>query len=74
MCGMTPFLNRPERTTFDAGSHAHLLVAETGGLVARESPEEVMAEIEFRATHLSSLMEDMFKEVMEREWWEDDEA
>lgn len=39
-----------------------------------ESPEEVMAEIEFRATHLSSLMEDMFKEAMNREWAEDDEA
>ncbi|HZI33950.1 MAG TPA: hypothetical protein VFF11_16545 [Candidatus Binatia bacterium] len=50
------------------------MVAETGGLVAMESPEAVMAEIEFRATHLSSLMEEMFAEAMKREWWSGDEA
>lgn len=71
---MTPFLNRTDRTIAGvAEHHAHLLIAETGGMVTRESPEEVMAEVEFRATHLSSLMEDMFKEAMNREWWEDDE-
>jgi hypothetical protein len=64
-----------DRPTLDvADRHAHLLIAETGGLVVVESPEEVMAEVEFRATHLSSLMEDMFKEAMNREWWGDDET
>lgn len=70
---MTPFLNRTDHTATDAARHAHLLVAETGGLVTVESPAEVMEEIEFRATHLSSLMEEMFAEAMKHDWWEGDE-
>ena len=53
--------------TSGAGSHAHLLVAETGGIVTMESPEAVMKEVEYRATHISALMEEMFKEAGKRD-------
>jgi hypothetical protein len=53
--------------------HAHLLAVETGGEGALEKPEAVIAEVSFRATHISSLMEAMFKEASEKDWWEKDE-
>lgn len=71
---MTPFENRTDRTVADAAHHAHLLVTESAGLVTSESPEAVMEEIEFRATHLSSLMEEMFEESIKHEWWESEAA
>jgi len=55
-------------------SHAHLLVTESGGLAAAESPEAVMEEVEFRATHLSSLLEEMFEEAKKHDWWESDNS
>jgi hypothetical protein len=54
-------------TTTGAATHAHLLVAESGGLVTMESPEEVMAEVAFRATCVSTLMEKMFEELKNRD-------
>ena len=50
-------------TTTGANAHAHLLVAESGGLVALESSAAVMAEVEFRTTHVSSLLVEMFEEA-----------
>ena len=71
---MTPNLNKLGGTTTGTGDHAHLLVAESGGLITLESPEAVMEEVEFRATHVSSLMEEMFKEAGKHDLWEMDEA
>ena len=52
-------------------SHAHLLVAESGGLIALESPEAVMEEVEFRATHVSALLAEMFEESKKHDnFWE----
>jgi len=57
------------------GTHAHLLVAESGGLVAMESPEAVMEEVAFRATHVSSLLEQMLEECKRRDsFWEPEEG
>jgi hypothetical protein len=67
---MTPFPKKMSETSTGAGGHAHLLVVESGGLVALESPEAVMEEVEFRATHLSSLMDEMFEEAKKHDWWE----
>jgi hypothetical protein len=62
-------------TTTGPGSHAHLLVAEMCDLTVPESPATVMAEVEFRATHISSLMEEMFEESRKHDdWWEDDDG
>ena len=68
--GMTPFPEKLIQKSPGMGGHAHLLVAESGGLIAMESPEAVMEEVEFRATHLSSLMEEMFAEAKKHDWWE----
>ena len=58
----------------NSGSHAHLLIAEMGGMGDLESPEAIMAEVEYRATHLSSLMKEMLEESLRRDLWKDDEA
>jgi hypothetical protein len=71
---MTPNLNKLGGTTTGTSAHAHLLVAESGGLITLESPEAVMEEVEFRATHVSSLMEEMFAEARKHDFWEMDEA
>jgi hypothetical protein len=71
---MTPFVKSTDRPTPETATHAHLLVAETGGLIIAESPEAVMAEVEFRATHLSSLMKEMLEEAAKHELWEEDES
>lgn len=71
---MTPRIDKLGGTTTGTGGHAHLLVAESGGLITLESPEAVMEEVEFRATHVSSLMEEMFKEAGKHDLWEMDEA
>jgi hypothetical protein len=68
---MDPFLHMISSTDTGAGSHAHLLVAESGGLIAMESPEAVMEEVEFRATHVSSLLSEMFEESKKHDnFWE----
>ena len=59
---MDPFLQKLSGKTAGTGPHAHLLVAESGGLIALESPEAVMEEVAFRATHVSSLLAEMFEE------------
>ncbi len=53
--------------------HAHLLAIEMSDGGGRENPEAVIAEVSFRATHISSLMEEMFKTASEKDWWELDE-
>jgi hypothetical protein len=53
--------------------HAHLLAIEMSDGGGRENPEAVIAEVSFRATHVSSLMEEMFKTASEKNWWEKDE-
>lgn len=68
---MTAFVNRTVCPAPDVAGHAHLLVSETSGMVVMESPEAVMAEVEFRATHLSSLMEEMFQESTKHDSCED---
>jgi hypothetical protein len=73
MSGMDPNLHKISSTTTGAGSHAHLLVAESGGLIAMEAPEAVMEEVEFRATHVSSLLAEMFEESKKHDYfWEPD--
>jgi hypothetical protein len=70
---MNPFLQKMDGTTTGVEGHAHLLVAESGGLVTLESPEAVMAEVEFRAEHVSSLMREMFEEAGKHDcFWEPD--
>jgi hypothetical protein len=72
---MNPFLQKMGGTTTGTGSHAHLLVAESGGLVLLETPEAVMEEVEFRTTHVSSLLEEMFEEAKKHDnFWEPDEG
>ena len=71
---MNPTLNRLGGTTTGTISHAHLLVAESGGLVTLENAEAVMEEVEFRATHVSSLLAEMFEEARKHDsFWEPDE-
>ncbi|HEX7569435.1 MAG TPA: hypothetical protein VF492_02915 [Verrucomicrobiae bacterium] len=71
---MDPFLHKISSPVTGTSSHAHLLVAESGGLIAMESPEAVMEEVEFRATHVSSLLEEIFEESKKHEnFWEPDE-
>ena len=75
MSGMDPFLQKMSGTTTGTGSHAHLLVAESGGLVTVESPEAVMEEVAFRATHVSSLLAEMFEEAKKHDnFWEQEES
>jgi hypothetical protein len=45
-----------------------------GGASGAETPEAVITEVSFRATHISSLMEEMFKTASEKDWWEKDES
>jgi len=72
---MDPLLNKMSGTTTGTGSHAHLLIAESGGLVTMESPEEVMEEVAFRATHVSSLLEEIFEELKKHDsFWGPDEG
>ena len=74
LSGMDPFLHKISSPVTGTSSHAHLLVAESGGLIAMESPEAVMEEVEFRATHVSSLLEEIFEESKKHEnFWEPDE-
>ena len=71
---MDPSLQKMSGATTGTPPHAHLLVAESGGLIAMESPEAVMAEIEFRTTHVSSLLEEMFEETKRHDnFWEPDQ-
>ena len=71
---MNPFLQKMGGTTTGTGSHAHLLVAESGGLVTLETPEAVMEEVEFRTTHISSLLEEILEESGKHDsFWEPDE-
>jgi hypothetical protein len=70
LSGMDPFLHKISSPVTGTSSHAHLLVAESGGLIAMESPEAVMEEVEFRATHVSSLLEESKKH---ENFWEPDE-
>lgn len=53
--------------------HAHLLAIEMNGQKMVETPEAVMQEVEFRTTHISSLMEEMFEAAKNRDWFELDE-
>jgi hypothetical protein len=59
--------------TETAVSHAHLLAREMNGHGELENPAAVMAEVAFRATHISSLMEEMFETAKNKDWWETDE-
>jgi hypothetical protein len=61
-------------TSTGTGGHAHLLFTEPGGRVTLESPEAVMEEVEFRATHVSSLLEEMFEEARKHDFWKDVEG
>ncbi len=72
---MNPFLHKLGGSITGNASHAHLLVAESGGLVTLESPEAVMAEVQFRATHISSLLAEMFEESKKHDnFWELNES
>ena len=72
---MNPFLQNVNGTPTGANAHAHLLVAESAGLVSLESPEAVMAEVEFRTTHVGSLLEEMFEEAARHDrFWSPDET
>ena len=72
---MNPSLNKLGGPITGNTSHAHLLVAESGGLVTLESPEAVMEEVEFRATHVSSLLTEMFEESKKHDnFWEVNEV
>jgi hypothetical protein len=61
--------------TVGTASHAHLLVAESGGLVTLESPEAVMEEVEFRATYIGPLLEELFAEARQHDgFWSPDQG
>ena len=59
---MNPSRNIISDTTTGTSGHAHLLVAEPGGLMTPESPEAVMAEVAYRKTCISSLLEKILRE------------
>ena len=68
---MDPIRQNLMGSTIGTGAHAHLLVAESGGLILLETPEAVMDEVNFRATHVSSLLEEMFEEAKQHDcFWE----
>ena len=67
---MTPFVQKTSSSGSEPASHAHLLVEETGGRMAMESPEAVMEEVEFRTSHISLLMKKMFDEALEHDFGE----
>ena len=72
---MNPFLQNMNGTNTGANTHAHLLVTESGGLVTQETPAAVMAEIEFRNTHVSSLLAEMFEQASKHDcFWSPDEG
>ena len=72
---MNPFLQNMSGTTTGTLSHAHLLVTESGGIITPESPAAVMDEVEFRTTHVSSLLAEMFEEAKRHDnFWSFDEA
>jgi hypothetical protein len=73
---MNPFPQKmPRPPTVSVVSHAHLLVAESGGLVTLESPEAVMDEVEFRATYIGPLLEELFAEAKKHDgFWSPDEG
>ena len=50
--------------------HAHLIAIEMSDQAVLEYSEAVMEEIEFRATHLSSLMLEMFQEAGKKDAFE----
>ena len=64
---MNPIRHDMIGTTTGTAARAHLLVAESGGLVTMDCPEAVMAELAFRATCVSTLMEEMFEETKKRD-------
>ena len=71
---MDPIVNQIGDAMTGTGGHAHLLVAEMAGNPALESPAAVMDEVEYRANHISLLMEKMFAEAMKHDEWEMDEG
>jgi hypothetical protein len=70
---MNPSRHIISDTTTGTNGHAHLLVAEPGGLMTPESPEAVMAEVAYRKTCISSLLEKMFREEEAQNQVDDDE-
>ena len=60
---MNPHVYPMNGTVNNVGLHAHLLPMELGGRLVRETPEEVIREIEFRASHVSGLLNEMFCEA-----------
>jgi len=72
---MDLFLQKMSSATLGTAAHAHLLVAESGGLVALESPEAVMKEVAFRANYITSLLEEIFAESKKHDFfWKPDEG
>ena len=68
---MDGFKHNTSGTSPVTSHHAHLLVGESGGLVLMETPEAVMEEVEFRTTHISSVLEEMFEETKKHDcFWE----
>lgn len=47
---------------------------ESGGQCVLETPEEVINEVVFRATYVTALMEEMFREAESQDKWEVDEV
>ena len=70
---MNPSCHIISDTTTGTSGHAHLLVAGSGGLMTPESPEAVMAEVAYRETCISSLLEKMFREDEAQNQVDDDE-
>jgi len=73
---MNPTRNRLGGTTTGATQHAHLMVAESGGLTTPtlENAEAVMEEVEFRATHVSLLLANMFEEARKHDSFREPEG
>jgi len=69
---MAPNLHKMSCTEPPA-SHAHLLAVEMNGAGGWENPEAVMEEVAFRATHISSLLAEMFEAAGKKDWLEADE-
>lgn len=67
---MTPAQQRVNVTGSDKTDPAvHLLLTEGDVNIMAQSPEQVMAEIEIRATQVSALLEGIFQEPHGRPDW-----
>ena len=63
-------MNPVQQTVHPTGSTVPLLIAQGEVQMMVESPEQVMEEIQVRATQVSSVLESIFQEPQNEPRWE----